>query len=112
VTVRIQPGQYGATWWEAATGRQIALPSFNVTAPAWTSPAAPGEGDWALLLRRRPHTPTAIQLKLPGHLAGEILVLWSRGQYLPEGLVEGCKPVRDVKKDAVLTYNDVELPPV
>ena len=52
VTVRIQPGQYGATWWEAASGRQIALPSFNVTAPAWTSPAAPGEGDWALLLRR------------------------------------------------------------
>ena len=57
VTVRIQPGQYGATWWEAATGRQIALPSFNVTAPSWTSPAAPGEGDWALLLRRRPPAP-------------------------------------------------------
>jgi len=35
----------------------------------------------------------------------------SRGQYLPEGLVEGCKLRRDVKKDAVLTYNDVELPP-
>ena len=65
VTVRIQPGQYGATWWEAATGRQIALPSFNVTAPSWTSPAAPGEGDWALLLRRRPPWPTASQLKLP-----------------------------------------------
>jgi len=56
-TVRIQPGQYSAAWWEAATGRQIALPSFNVTAPAWTSPAAPGEGDWALLLRRRPTGP-------------------------------------------------------
>ena len=35
----------------------------------------------------------------------------SKGQYLPAGLVEGCKLVRDVKKDAVLTYNDVELPP-
>src|SRR5215468_15863 len=35
----------------------------------------------------------------------------NKGQYLPEGLVEGCKLVRDVKKDAVLTYNDVELPP-
>ena len=57
VTVRIQPGQYDATWWEAATGRQIALPSFNVTAPSWTSPAAPGEGDWALLLRQRPPAP-------------------------------------------------------
>ena len=35
----------------------------------------------------------------------------SKGQYLPEGLVEGCKLTRDVKKDAVLTYSDVELPP-
>lgn len=35
----------------------------------------------------------------------------SSGQYLPEGLVEGCKLTRDVKKDAVLTYSDVELPP-
>ena len=34
----------------------------------------------------------------------------SKGQYLPEGLVEGCKLLRDVKKDAVLTYSDVELP--
>jgi predicted homoserine dehydrogenase-like protein len=35
----------------------------------------------------------------------------SRGQYLPEGLVEGCKLRRDIKKDAVLTYSDVDLPP-
>jgi predicted homoserine dehydrogenase-like protein len=34
----------------------------------------------------------------------------SKGQYLPEGLVEGCKVRRDVKKDTVLTYSDVELP--
>ena len=34
----------------------------------------------------------------------------SAQQYLPEGLVEGCKLKRDVKKDAVLTYGDVELP--
>jgi predicted homoserine dehydrogenase-like protein len=34
----------------------------------------------------------------------------SAQQYLPEGLVEGCKLRRDVKKDAVLTYGDVELP--
>jgi predicted homoserine dehydrogenase-like protein len=31
--------------------------------------------------------------------------------YLPEGLVEGCKLKRDIKKDAVITYDDVELPP-
>lgn len=35
----------------------------------------------------------------------------SSQQYLPEGLVEGCKLKRDVKKDAVLSYSDVELPP-
>ena len=34
----------------------------------------------------------------------------SRGRYLPEGLVEGCRLTRDVGKDAVLTYDDVELP--
>jgi predicted homoserine dehydrogenase-like protein len=35
----------------------------------------------------------------------------SAKQYLPEGLVEGCKLKRDLKKDAVITYGDVELPP-
>jgi predicted homoserine dehydrogenase-like protein len=34
----------------------------------------------------------------------------SQQQYLPEGLVEGCRLRRDVKKDAVLTYGDVDLP--
>ena len=35
----------------------------------------------------------------------------SRQQYLPEGLVEGCMVKRFTKKDTVLTYSDVELPP-
>jgi predicted homoserine dehydrogenase-like protein len=35
----------------------------------------------------------------------------SKRQYLPEGLVEGCRVKRDIKKDAVLTYSDVDLPP-
>lgn len=34
----------------------------------------------------------------------------SSGRYLPEGLVEGCRMLRDVAKDAVLTYDDVVLP--
>jgi predicted homoserine dehydrogenase-like protein len=34
----------------------------------------------------------------------------SNGRYLPEGLVEGCKLKRDIAKDAVLTYDDVDLP--
>jgi predicted homoserine dehydrogenase-like protein len=31
-------------------------------------------------------------------------------RYLPEGLVEGCRLRRDIPKDQVLTYADVELP--
>jgi len=34
----------------------------------------------------------------------------SSQRYLPEGLVEGCKLKRDIPKDQVLTYDDVELP--
>ena len=34
----------------------------------------------------------------------------STRRYLPEGLVEGCRLRRDVKKDEVLGYDDVELP--
>ena len=34
----------------------------------------------------------------------------SEWQYLPEGLVEGCKLKRDIRKDSVLSYGDVELP--
>ena len=32
-------------------------------------------------------------------------------RYLPEGLVDGCRLLRDIKKDEVLTYQDVVLPP-
>ncbi len=35
----------------------------------------------------------------------------SEQRYLPEGLVEGCRLRRDIRKDAVITYDDVELPP-
>ena len=35
----------------------------------------------------------------------------SNRRYLPEGLVEACELKRDIAKDAVLTYDDVELPP-
>jgi len=33
-----------------------------------------------------------------------------RERYLPEGLVEGCTLKRNIPKDGVLTYDDVELP--
>jgi len=51
--VRLAPGRYEGAWWEAATGKQIVLPAVDVTEAFWTSPLAPGRGDWALLLRRR-----------------------------------------------------------
>ena len=36
----------------------------------------------------------------------------SAGRYLPEGLVEGCRLRRAMsRKDAVITYDDVVLPP-
>jgi predicted homoserine dehydrogenase-like protein len=35
----------------------------------------------------------------------------SARRYLPEGLVEGCRLLRDVAQDEVVTYDDVELPP-
>jgi predicted homoserine dehydrogenase-like protein len=34
----------------------------------------------------------------------------SARRYLPEGLVEGCRLRRDLPKDQVLTYDDVDLP--
>ena len=34
----------------------------------------------------------------------------SSRRYLPEGLVEGCKLKRPIRKDEVLTYDDVDLP--
>ena len=35
----------------------------------------------------------------------------SASRYMPEGLVAGCKLVRDIPKDGVITYDDVVLPP-
>ncbi len=34
----------------------------------------------------------------------------SKNRYLPEGLVEACVLKRNIAKDAVITYDDVELP--
>ena len=34
----------------------------------------------------------------------------SSGRYLPEGLVEGCRLLRAIPQDSVITYDDVELP--
>jgi predicted homoserine dehydrogenase-like protein len=34
----------------------------------------------------------------------------SAGRYLPEGLVEGCRLLRDIPRGSVIRYDDVELP--
>lgn len=35
----------------------------------------------------------------------------SAKRYLPEGLVEGCRLLRDIAKDSTISYDDVTLPP-
>ena len=50
VTVKLEPGTYDATWFNANTGERVPLPS--AVSPAWTSADAPGWLDWALLLQK------------------------------------------------------------
>jgi hypothetical protein len=49
VTVQLRPGHYKATWFSAMTGEKIDLPPIEGT--SWTSPTAPDQNDWALLIQ-------------------------------------------------------------
>jgi hypothetical protein len=49
-TVRLEPGRYRAEWFHPMTGEVI--PIGAAEGAEWTSPVAPGRGDWALLLRK------------------------------------------------------------
>jgi hypothetical protein len=51
VTVKLEPGNYDATWFSAFAGQKIPLPP--VQGGEWTSPQTPGWLDWALLLQKR-----------------------------------------------------------
>jgi hypothetical protein len=51
VTVKLEPGRYEGSWFNAMTGEKIALTS--VEGPSWTSQSPPGGQDWALLLRKK-----------------------------------------------------------
>jgi hypothetical protein len=53
VNVQLAPGRYQGTWWNASTGETAALPAIEAAASSWTSPAAPGSNDWALLLLKK-----------------------------------------------------------
>ena len=50
VTVKLGPGHYRASWFDAFSGEWIAIGEMD--GPAWTSPKAPGRGDWGLLVRK------------------------------------------------------------
>jgi hypothetical protein len=51
VTVRLSGGPFRAAWFDTSTGKRIALPVAK--GPVWTSPSAPDNRDWALLLERK-----------------------------------------------------------
>jgi hypothetical protein len=50
VTVKLAPGRYQASWFNPRTGERTSLSVVDGT--AWTSPNAPDNGDWALLLKK------------------------------------------------------------
>lgn len=50
VTVKLQPGRYQVSWFNARSGESLAVSAAE--GPLWTSPTAPDSGDWALLLKR------------------------------------------------------------
>lgn len=53
-TVRLEPGAYWCSWFNPRTGEARSLPKAEVggNGEAWTSPDAPDDGDWTLLLQR------------------------------------------------------------
>ncbi|HEY2015058.1 MAG TPA: DUF4038 domain-containing protein [Bryobacteraceae bacterium] len=50
VGIRLAAGRYSAEWFNPMTGEIV--PIGAAEGPAWTSPAAPGKNDWALLVRK------------------------------------------------------------
>jgi Protein of unknown function (DUF4038)/Putative collagen-binding domain of a collagenase len=51
LTVRLKTGLYSAAWFNPSNGERIVLPPAQ--APMWTSPAAPNDKDWVLLLETK-----------------------------------------------------------
>jgi hypothetical protein len=49
-TVKLETGKYRASWFNPRTGESKVLPAAD--GPKWTSPDAPDNGDWALLLKK------------------------------------------------------------
>jgi hypothetical protein len=51
VTIKLEPGSYKVSWFDAFTGEVVPLPGAR--GPNWKSPKAPGWLDWALLLEKK-----------------------------------------------------------
>jgi hypothetical protein len=51
VSVRVAAGTFRGAWFNPSTGEWISLPAGQ--GPVWTSPTAPDDHDWALLLQRQ-----------------------------------------------------------
>jgi hypothetical protein len=50
VTIRLEAGPYSGKWFSPSTGERMPLPPIQGT--VWTSPVAPDNKDWALLLQK------------------------------------------------------------
>ena len=55
-SISLMPGGYTGEWFSPLTGERIALPPITVSKNdgSWLSPEKPGNGDWALLIIRKP----------------------------------------------------------
>jgi hypothetical protein len=52
VTVKVEPGSYRPRWFDPRTGRFTTIVPHVDLNGTWTSPAAPDDQDWALLIKR------------------------------------------------------------
>lgn len=79
VTVKLRPGSYRAKWFNPRTGGWVSLPPAN--GPVWTSPDAPDNGDWALLLQSAPSlsdtTPPSLRRAAAGGDGNKVIVTFS-----------------------------------
>ncbi len=50
IVVKLAPGRYSATWFNARSGDYKPIPG-EVRGGTWRSPRPPASGDWALLIK-------------------------------------------------------------
>jgi len=80
VTLALEPGNYHARWFHPRRGQWLDAPVAS--GPTWRPPAAPDDGDWALLLR---HDPNLVDTTPPSPVTaagdlhrGEVRVTFSK----------------------------------